>query len=504
MTSTVRWLLPVILLVVGNFMAVLDVTIVNVAIPAIQKDFGGSLDDVLWIATAYTLMLGVVVPLSSWLGERFGLTLVYVLSLAGFAVGSALCGVAGNLGTLIAFRVLQAIPGGVMPVVAMTLVYRIVPREKLGVAMGVFGLGIILGPAAGPVLGGYFVQYMDWRLVFYVNVPIGVLGAIAAYLLLPRGPGSLGRKFDVPGFLCVGVGLFAVLLAASEGSNWGWDGYRVRMLFVGGLLCLALFVVIELDVEQPLLDLRAFAVWPFTSSLLMLTALQINLLALSFFIPTFLQQGQGKQAFDAGVLMLPAALVTGVCMPMVGRLYDRVGPRWLGVSGLLISGYGTYLMCRITPEMTSSAVIFWTCVRGVGLGLSIMPIMTAGLAALPTAQTNAGSALSNVARQCGGALGLAVLSAVSTSQQAQLLADRGALIPASTQPPTTAGSISPRVFASMYGKYQYLSSQVLASSYANLFLVIALLTAACVGLALFLRAPTNTSSSAKSADAAAH
>jgi len=389
-------------------------------------------------------------------------------------------------------------------VVAMTLVYRIVPREKLGVAMGVFGLGIILGPAAGPVLGGYFVQYMDWRLVFYVNVPVGLLGALATYLLLPRVPGRRGRKFDVPGFLCVGVGLFAVLLAASEGSSWGWDGYRVRMLLVGGLLCLALFVVIELEVEQPLLDLRAFAVWPFTSSLLMLTALQINLLALSFFIPTFLQQGQAKQAFDAGVLMLPAAVVTGVCMPVVGRIYDRVGARWLGVFGLLISAYGTYLMCRITPEVTSSEVIFWTCVRGIGLGLSIMPIMTAGLAALPAAQTNAGSALNNVARQCGGALGLAVLSAVSISQQAQLLADRGALIRASDQAPTTAGLTSPRVFASMYSKYQYLSSQVMASSYANLFLVVALLTAACVGLAVFLRSPTNASSSGKSAGARPH
>ena len=500
-TTESSWVLPVLLLVIGNFMAVLDVTIVNVAVPAIQKDFGGSLDDVLWIATAYTLMLGIVVPVSSWLGDRLGLTRVYIMSLAGFALGSALCGVAGNLGTLIAFRVVQAIPGGVMPVVAMTLVYRIVPREKLGVAMGVFGLGIILGPAAGPVLGGYFVQYLDWRLVFYVNVPIGLLGAAAAYFSLPSTPGRPGRRFDIPGFLCIGLGLFAVLLAASEGSSWGWDGYRIRMLIVGGLLSLALFVVIELEVEQPLLDLRAFKVWPFTSSLLMLTVVQANLLGLSFFVPTFLQQGQGKQAFDAGVLMLPAALVTGVCMPLVGKLYDRIGPRWLGVFGLLICSYGTYLLCAITPEMTRSAVIIWTCVRGVGLGLSIMPIMTAGLAALPAAQTNAGSALNNVARQTGGALGLAMLSALSTSQQAQLLAGRGAVIPASSAPPVPAGPMSPAVFASMYGKYQYLSSQILATSYANLFLVIALLTGSVAVLALFMRSPGKGSGAANSAGA---
>jgi EmrB/QacA subfamily drug resistance transporter len=482
-----RWLLPVIVLVVGNFMAVLDITIVNVAVPSIQKDFGGSLDDVLWIATAYTLMLGVVVPLSSWLGERFGLTRIYVISLAGFAVGSALCGVAGNLTTLIVFRVVQAIPGGVMPVVAMTLVYRIVPRQKLGTAMGVFGLGIIFGPAAGPVLGGYFVQYVDWRLVFFVNVPIGLLGAVAAAVVLPKTPGRLGRRFDVPGCLCIALGLFAILLAASEGSDWGWDGYRIRMLLVGGVLALALFVVVELEVAQPLLELRVFKVWPFTSSLLMLAALQVNLLGISFFIPVFLQQGQGKEAFDAGLLMLPSALTTGALMPMVGKLYDKIGPRWLGVFGLVITSYGTWMMCAITADMTRGDVILWTCVRGVGLGLSIMPIMTSGLASLPGPMTNEGSALNNVARQCGGALGLAVLSALSTSQQAQLMSGRAAMMP-STGP--TPSSLAPDQFASMYGRYQYMSSEVLATSYSNLFLLMSLLTGAGVLLALFMRKPS--------------
>lgn len=484
--TQLKWLPAVLVLVVGNFMAVLDVTIVNVAVPSIQKDFGGSLDDVLWIATAYTLMLGLVVPVSGWMGERLGLTLVYVLSLAGFAVGSALCGVAGNLDTLIAFRVLQAIPGGVMPVVAMTLVYRIVPRDKLGVAMGIFGLGVVFAPAAGPVLGGYLVQYVDWRLVFLINVPIGVLGALAAQWILPKLPGRPGRRFDLPGFLCIGPGLFAILLAAEKGSDWGWNGYRIRMLLVFSALALATFVVVELQVRQPLLDLRVFKIWPFTSSLLMLCALQINLLGLAFFVPVFLQQGQQKQAFDAGILMLPSAIVTGLLMPVVGRLYDKVGPRWMSVSGLAICAYGTYLLCAITPDMTRANLLFWTCVRGVGLGLSIMPIMTAGMAALPPAQTNEGSALNNVARQTVGALGLAALNALSTSQQAQLFADRADLIPPTSTP---ASALSPATFGQLYGRYQQLSVQVLATSYANLFLIIAVLTGAGCLLAFFLRKP---------------
>jgi hypothetical protein len=254
------------------------------------------------------------------------------------------------------------------------------------------------------------------------------------------------------------------------------------MLLVFGALALALFVVVELEVDQPLLDIRVFRSWPFTSSLLMLIALQINLLGLAFFVPVFLQQGQLKQAFDAGLLMLPGAVVTGMLMPVVGRLYDKVGPRWLSVCGLLICAYGTYLLRAITPDMTRFDVIFWTCVRGVGLGLSIMPIMTSGLAALPPAKTNEGSAINNVVRQTSGALGLAALTALSVSQQAQLLADRAGLIP-STSVPATAP------FAARYGRYQSLSASVLATSYANLFLLIAAVTAAAALLAFFLPKP---------------
>jgi MFS family permease len=218
----------------------------------------------------------------------------------------------------------------------------------------------------------------------------------------------------------------------------------------------------------------------------MLTILQANLFGLAFFVPTFLQEGQHKEAYDAGVLLLPAAIVTGVCMPMVGRLYDRIGAALLGGIGLVICGYGTYLLCDITPDMTSADVILWMCVRGLGLGLSIMPIMTAGIAALPATQTNAGSALNNVARQSGGALGLAALSALSSSQQAQIGADSSALVQADRLPTAT---MSPQVFASMYGRYEYLSSQILAHSYSDLFLLLAVLTAASGALAVFLRSP---------------
>jgi EmrB/QacA subfamily drug resistance transporter len=483
------WVVSLLVLIVGMFMSVLDVTIVNVAIPAIQDDLGTTTEDVLWIATAYTLTLGVVVPLSSWLGDRFGLTRTYLVTLLGFSVGSALCGLAWSLGSLIAFRVLQAVPGGILPVVTLTMVYQIVPREKIGIAMGMYGLGIVFAPAIGPVLGGYLVEHTDWRLIFYINVPVGILGAVAAYLLLPDSGRGPRRPFDLLGFLTIGFGLFAILLAFQQGEDWGWTSYPVLMLTMFGLLSLATFVVIELEVAHPLLDVRVFRNWAFTNSLLLLSILTIGLFSVLFYIPVFLQQGQGLTAFEAGLRILPQALVVAVLMPIAGRLYDRIGPRPLAVAGFAVSAYGTYLLCGINPDMTEGDVVLWTCVRAAGMGLAMMPVMTAGIASLPTAKVNEGSALNNVARQVAGAMGLAILTALASQQQTQAIADRAALVPAgATALPVLAPPGPDGVdILGMYAVVQRTQLDALASSYSDVFLVTALITVLGVLLAIPLR-----------------
>ena len=485
-----RWGLPLAVLIVGMFMSVLDVTIVNVAIPSIQNDLGTTLDDVLWIATAYTLTMGVVVPLSSWLGDRFGLFPVYLVSLLGFAAGSALCGLAWSLDSLILFRVIQAVPGGILPVITLTIVYQIVPRDRIGAAMGMYGLGIVFAPAAGPVLGGYLIEHTNWRLIFYINVPIGILGAIAAYAVLPRTRRGPRRPFDAPGFLAIAFGLFAILLASSEGEDWGWTSYPVLILATAGVLSLALFVVIELAVEYPLLDVRVFRHWQFTNSLVLLSILMIGLMSMLFYVPVFMQQGQGLTALEAGLRILPQALVVAVMMPIAGRLYDKVGPRWLAAIGLAVSAYGTYLLCDINPAMTEGDIMLWTCVRAAGMGLAMMPIMTGGIASLPMSKVNQGSAWNNVSRQVAGALGLAALSAMATIHQAQLLAGRGAVLTAdhlaqhgidATAPPGSSD------FAAMYGLFRRMQLEVLGDSYSNIFLVTSVLTALGALLALALR-----------------
>jgi EmrB/QacA subfamily drug resistance transporter len=479
--SATGWRIPLAVLIGGMFMSILDVSIVNVAIATIQSDFGGSTADVAWVTTAYSLVLGVIVPASAWLGDRFGLDRVYMIALAGFAAGSALCGLAWSLNSLIAFRVIQAIPGGLLPVVTLTMVYRIVPRQKIGTAMGMYGLGIVFAPAIGPTLGGYLVEYMSWRLVFYINIPVGVLGLIAAAIALPKFTRAPTRPFDVWGFITVATGLVALLLAFSEGQSWGWSSYRVLILIVGGALLLALFVTIELEVEHPLLNLQVFHSAAYTTSLIIMGVMMTGMFATLFYIPLFLQSGQGYQALDTGLLLLPQALVMAVLMPISGRLYDKIGPRWLVVSGLLVAAFGSYGLAGINPDMTRTDIVSWMCIRAAGVGMAMMSVMTGGLAALHPQLTNSGSAINTVVQRVSAALGLAALTAMATAQQAQLAEGRADLLPSAS---SQANHLQ---LLQLFGLYRRTQISVLADSYANVFILTAAFTAAAAVGALFLR-----------------
>ena len=468
-------------LVVGMFMTVLDTSIVNVAIPTIKTDFGGSTSDLAWVATAYTLVLGVVVPASAWIGDKIGLARVYTWSLAGFAVASALCGLSWNLSSLIAFRVIQAIPGGLLPAITMAMIYRLVPMDKIGSAMGMYGLGVIAAPALGPTLGGYLVEYLNWRLVFYINVPVAVVGVLLAIFMLPHFSGRPTYRFDVLGFLSVAGGLVCLLLAFSEGADWGWTSYGTVSLLIGGVLLLALFVVIELEVDHPLLDLRVMKNFPYVNSLLIMSVMQVGMFATMFYVPVFLQAAMGLPALDAGVMMLPQALVMAVMAPLSGRLYDRIGPRWLVFTGLVIAALGTYLFTGLNADIGRGQVVQWACIRAFGTGLAMMSIMTSGMAALPPQLTTSGTAINNVVQRVSGAFGLAVMSALVTVQQAQMAADNAALYPAS----------DPRfAHLGMAGLSQLLKANQLSAmvgSYTDMFRVTAAITLLAAFGALTMR-----------------
>ncbi|MBB6377174.1 EmrB/QacA subfamily drug resistance transporter [Pseudonocardia eucalypti] len=482
------WGLPLAVLIAGMFMSILDTSIVNVAMTSIRKDFGASTESVQWISTAYSLTEGVVVPASAWLGARFGLKRVYIWSLVLFTVASALCALAGGLGSLIFFRILQAIPGGVIPVTCQTILYRIVPRNRLGAAMGMYGVGVVVAPAIGPTLGGYLIEHFDWRAIFYVNMPIGILGTIAAVAVLSKFPTDRGRPFDLAGFACIAGALFALLLALEEGSSWGWTSYPVLILFAVAVNLLALFVVVELQVDHPLLNLRVFRHWPFVNSLVLVAGMMIGLFAVMFYIPVFLQSVQGLSALDAGLVLLPQGMVMAVLMPVAGQLYDRFGARWLAVAGLTLTGTGILMLSDISVGVPRGEVVLGTVVMAAGLGLGMMPVMTGGLSALPNAFTDVGSAISTLTQRVSSALGLAVLTAIVTADRAQLWADRSGLLAGS------GADINPRVAQlqqqgdpGLIQLWQQLSNQVQTQAYGNAFAIAGTVTLAAVAFAFLLR-----------------
>jgi EmrB/QacA subfamily drug resistance transporter len=480
------WVLPLAIVSTGSFMAVLDSTIVNVAISRIQGQFGGSTQDVEWISTAYTLVLGIVVPTSAWLGSRFGLQRLYLRAVVIFSIGSALCGLASSLNILIAFRVLQALGGGLMPVLAQTILYQLVPRKSIGVAMSMYGLGVVVAPAVGPVLGGWLVQDVSWRLIFYINVPVGVLVSVGIMTLLPKFPRGQAMRFDVPGFLFVATGLTCLLIAFSEGSTWHWGSYATLLLIAAGFLCLAIFVVIDLNVAEPILDLRLFGNGVFALSALLQALLQIGLFTGAFYTPLFLQQGQQLDAFTAGLTLLPSAVVTTVMMPLSGRLYDRFGPRWPGAIGSLLVAIGTYMLHIITPQMGRDVIIVANCIRNAGVGMALIPVQTGSMSRLPLERINQASPMNNLVGRLSSAMALPLLTTFLTQQQAQQYLHASALLPSVSPGFPDLQSIAAGGQRAIIGLYAVVQNQVFGSGLDDLFLLTAGMSAIGALLALLL------------------
>jgi EmrB/QacA subfamily drug resistance transporter len=337
------------------------------------------------------------------------------------------------------------------------------------------------------VLGGFLTEYTRWQFIFFINVPIGVLGAIAALTVFPQIAPTRWPRFDTWGFLTIAYGLFALLLACSEGQSWGWTGYRVLALFVSGALSLALFVVIELEIDNPIIDLRILTSYAYTASLILLAAVITAMFTALYFLPQFLQQVQGLQELNSGLVLTPAALVLLVLMPITGRLYDSFGPRYPVTIGIGIMACGAYQLAQMTPDTTRPYIELWLSVRNIGVGLAMMPVMTAGLSALSTQLTSSGSAMNNIIQRVVSSVAVAVFSALNISAAAQLMTGRSSLLAtgAAALPPVSAAQAHGA--AGLLGMHTQLTNSVTTQTYDNGFYLTALLCAAAIPLALTLR-----------------
>lgn len=409
--------LPLFVIVTGAFAAILSSSSVNVAIPKLMAIFGVSSSEVQWVLTGYMLSSAIVIPLSGYLGDRFGNKKVFIYSLAVFTAGSVLCSFAWSNQSLIVFRVLQGLGGGIIMPISMAIIYRIVPLNQIGLALGVWGMSAVMAPAIGPTLGGYILEHFSWRLLFLINIPVGLLGIFLSILLLKETPTKEKTKFDFWGFFLSTVGCFALLLALSEGSKEGWDSYYIVMLFIISFFSLLLFVMHELSTQEPLLDLRLLKNSTFALSVFVGGLINIGLFGGVFLTPLFTQNLMGMSAYDTGLLLLPASLISGIMMPISGALFDRFGAKVISIVGLTILAVSTWELKYLTADTSTLELMVILSIRSVGMGLAMMPISTAGMNVVAKPLVGQASALSNVIRQIFASFGIAVLSTIMQNRQ---------------------------------------------------------------------------------------
>ncbi|MDQ6660962.1 MAG: multidrug efflux MFS transporter [Chloroflexota bacterium] len=414
-----KWIVAGVV-IIGVFMSILDQTIVNIAIPRLQSAFGADIHSVQWVLTAYILTQGIVTPTSAYFSDRFGIKRFYIISLAAFTLGSALCGLAWNLPVLIFFRILQGMGGAALFPMSITLLFREFPPNERGTAMGFFGIPALLAPAIGPTLGGYLVTYADWQAIFYINVPIGIFAIIMATILLRETEINPNKTFDFLGFVFVALGLGLVLYGLSDASTNGWTSAVVLGCLIGGALSLAIFVWLELRTAnrggQPLLDLRIFGNGLFRSSTIASVFVIFCLFGGLFLLPIYLQNLRGQSAFQAGLLLLPQAVASMVSVVIGGRLVDRFGVRAIMIPGLLILGFATWQLAHITSYSPYWWIQEMLILRGLSLGLSVQPLSVAALAEIPPWQLSQGSSINTVTRAVSSSLGIAVLATLVQTQ----------------------------------------------------------------------------------------
>jgi EmrB/QacA subfamily drug resistance transporter len=461
-----KWILAMVV-ILGVFMSILDQTIVNIAIPRLQSAFGADIHSVQWVLTAYILAQGVATPAAAFFADTLGIKRFYIISLAAFTLGSALCGLAWSLPILITFRVLQGLGGAALFPLSITLLFREFPPQERGTAMGFFGVPALLAPALGPTLGGYLVTYVGWQAIFYINVPIGIVAIILSALLIREYRSEGQRRFDFTGFFFSALGLATVLYALSSASTDGWgSGTVLGSLFIG-LLSLAIFVTIELVKAnrggQPLLDLRLFANGPFRAGMIANMFVVFSLFGGLFLFPIYLQNIRFQSAFQAGLILLPQALAAMVSTIIGGRLVDRIGVRAVMIPGLLILAFATWQLTYIDLYSSYGWLQLMFVLRGVALGLTVQPLTVAMMSEVSPRQLAQASSLNTVNRAVASSLGIAILA---TLVQSQSLVHFGHLAEQ-----VTAGSPLGRVVLSLQAAFVARGADLVAAHTATLQLI---------------------------------
>jgi DHA2 family multidrug resistance protein len=411
---SIRSQLPLLtVIMLGMFISILNQTLLNVAIPHLITEFNVAATTAQWLMTGYMLVNGILIPISAFLIERFGTRTLFLAAMIFFTGGSVVCGMAPAFSILLVGRLLQAVGAGLLMPLSMTIILTVFPPEIRGKGMGIFGLGIMFAPAIGPTLSGWVMEHYSWRLLFNGIAPLGAIILVLSYFLLKDlGVSNRKAKLDYVGTILSTIGFGATLYGLSEAGGKGWDDGIVISTIVIGLLSIVLFVFQQLNAKQPMLDFRILKYPMFTLTNIITMIMTIGMFGGMFLVPIYLQNLRGFSPLEAGLLMLPGAIAMGALSPISGTLFDKIGPRPLALTGMLITVITTYEFTHLTLQTSYTFIIILYTIRSIGMGLMMMPISTAGLNELPQIKNPHGTALSNTARQIAGSVGISWITTI--------------------------------------------------------------------------------------------
>ncbi|NRF91700.1 multidrug efflux MFS transporter [Paenibacillus frigoriresistens] len=365
-------LIPLIAIISGIFMVILDTTAMNVALSKLVVDFKTDLPTIQWTVTGYMLATAAV-PLAGWLSDRFGAKNVFLTSVILFTVASVLCATPNSAEWLIAFRILQGLGGGFVMPVAMAYVFRLSPPNKIGQVMGMLGVPILLAPAIGPILSGWLVEYHSWHWIFLINLPVGIFSFIFGLWKLPAVARKKVAGFDLPGMILGPIAFASLSYGITQGAE-SWTSDKTLWGIIIGAVALIAFIIVELKSKLPLLELRVFKSVDFSFGIFVQWVLQFCLFGAIFLLPQFLQQARGYGAFDTGMTLFPQALASAVMMPIGGYLFDKIGVRWLVVVGLSLVSGAIFQYSHVSLTTEGHDLILPLIMAGSGMGLMMMPL----------------------------------------------------------------------------------------------------------------------------------
>lgn len=396
----------------GSLMATLDGSIVNIALPALQTDFRIDLTTVEWVVVAYLLVVGSLLLPVGRLGEVATFKRVYLVGFGIFTVASVLCGASPNISALVGFRVVQAIGASMIMAMGPAIVARTFPPNERGRALGLNGVSVSIGLSLGPALGGLLTQAATWRAIFLINAPIGVIAILWAARTLPAEERGRGQSFDVVGAMLSGVALFALLLALSEGQEWGWTSPVIAGLAAAFIVLGAAFVLVERRSLQPMIDLALFKIRPFTAGLASVVVAFAGLFTATFLLPFLLQQARGFSPVEAGLLLTPLPITMAVVAPFSGAASDRFGPRVLASIGMAVMVLGLLSLTQLPVGFALPDLIWRLVLLGIGQGMFMSPNSSAVLGAVPRPRVGTASGTLAQMRVNGQAFGIALSAAI--------------------------------------------------------------------------------------------